>query len=142
MAAAMTTAHATSSPATVEDVTVSRGWSDRLTGAVSAGVGAVTGLAPHGLHHVGPLAGAAIVSGAAGSAFFGVVGFVLTIPLLVRLQRRFGSWLAPGIALALFAVMFTISTLWIGPAIRGDGGESAPDPHDGHDHGAFSVPLH
>ena len=141
MAAAMTTAHATSSPATVQDVTVSRGWSDRLTGAVSAGVGAVTGLAPHVLHHVGPLAGAAIVSGAAGSAFFGVVGFLLTIPLLVRLQRRFGSWLAPGIALVLFAVMFTISTLWIGPAIR-DGGESAPDPHDGHDHGAFSVPLH
>lgn len=45
-----------------------------------------------------------------GSFLFGAIGFVLTLPLLLRLKRRFGSWLAPAIALALFAVMFTVST--------------------------------
>ena len=42
--------------------------------------------------------------------------------------------MAPGIALALFAAMFTISTLWIGPAIRGDDNTPASE-HEQHDHG-------
>lgn len=55
--------------------------------------------------------------------------------MLLWLRRRFGTWIAPGIALAIFAVMFTVSTLWIGPAIRGDGGGSnggQPVDHSSH----------
>lgn len=37
--------------------------------AVTAAVGAVMGLLPHLLHHVGPLGGAVLVTGATGSAF-------------------------------------------------------------------------
>lgn len=107
----------------------------RLYGALSGAVGAVAGIAPHVLHHAGPLAGAAIVGGASGSVLFGALGFVLTVPMLLRLRRRFGGWVAPGIALAIFAVMFAVSTVWIGPAVRdalednGSEGSSLPDPH-------------
>ena len=97
-----------------------RGWLARAGAASSAAVGVVTGAAPHVLHHAGPLAGAALLAGAGGTALFAVIGFVLTVPMLLRLRKRFGTWAAPGVALALFAVMFTVSTLWIGPAIRGD----------------------
>lgn len=101
----------------------------RLYSGLSGAVGTVAGIVPHVLHHVGPIAGAALLTGVGGSILFGAIGFVLTVPMLLRLKRRFGSWLAPGIALAVFAAMFTISTLWIGPAIRdainGDDGPSA-----------------
>jgi hypothetical protein len=83
----------------------------RLWSGLVAVWAAVTGLAPHVLHHVGPLAGAAIVSGIAGTALFGAIGFVATVPLLLRLHRRFGSWRAPAIALALFVTVFTASTI-------------------------------
>jgi hypothetical protein len=108
----------------------------RAGGVLSAAAGTVSGLAPHLLHHIAPIAGAAIVTGAAGSVLFGAIGLALMVPMLMRLHRRFGSWLAPGIAPALFAVMFTVSTLWLGPAIRGDGGANQPSPHDGHDRSA------
>lgn len=51
--------------------------------------------------------------------------------MLLRLSEGFGSWLVPGVALTLFAIMFTISTTWIGSATRGDGGDEATpaDPH-------------
>ena len=104
----------------------------RAYGLASAAVGAVAGITPHVLHHIGPIAGAAILTGTEGSVLLGIIGFALTLPLLVRLKQRFSSWLAPGVALVLFASMFTISTLWIGPAIRGENGgdEAAPvDPH-------------
>jgi hypothetical protein len=66
---------------------------------------------------------------------FGAIGFVLTIPMLLRLRRRFGNWVAPSVALALFALAFTVSTLWIGPAIRGDdGGSSGAQPVDHSSH--------
>jgi hypothetical protein len=107
-------------------------WPARLLGGLSATLGTVAGITPHVLHHIGPIAGAAILTGTEGSVLFGVIGFGLTVPLLIRLKKRFSSWMAPGVALALFAIMFTISTLWIGPAIRGqDGGDGvAPaDPH-------------
>lgn len=103
----------------------------RVGAAFSAGVGAVSGIAPHVLHHVGPIAGAALVTGAGGTVLFGAIGFALTVPMLLRLRKRFQSWLAPGIALAIFVAVFTVSTLWIGPAIRGDGGNSATQT-DGH----------
>lgn len=111
-----------------------RGWMARLYGALSGALGTIAGITPHVLHHVGPIAGAALLTGTGGSILFGAIGFVLTVPLLYRLKRRFRTWLAPGIALAIFAVMFTVSTLWIGPAIRdaigGDDGSSpVADPH-------------
>jgi hypothetical protein len=56
------------------------------------------------------------------------------LPMLARLRRRFGTWAAPGAALALFATMFTVSTLWIGPAIRGDDAGPAGQPTDHSSH--------
>lgn len=107
-----------------------------LTGAV----GVVTGLAPHVLHHVGLLAGTALVAGAGGTALFGVIGVVASIPMLRRLKRRFRSWWAPAIALAVFAVMFSVSAFVVGPRISGvdagsDTGPAAPTQtvdHSGH----------
>ena len=104
----------------------------RAYGLASATVGTVAGITPHVLHHIGPIAGAAILTGTEGSVLFGAIGFVLTLPLLLRLKKRFHSWAAPGVALALFVIMFTISTLWIGPAIRGDNGSDETSPADPH----------
>lgn len=81
--------------------------------------GAFIGLLPHVLHHVGPLAGAALLAGAAGTALFATIGLVAAIPFLLRLYRRFRTWRAPAIALAVFAVMFSLSSFVIGPAISG-----------------------
>lgn len=92
--------------------------------AVTAVIATVMGLAPHVLHHIGLFAGAAFVVGAGGNLLFGAVGLLLSIPLLRRLHRRFGTWKAPAVALAVFAVMFSISAFVIGPAI------SSPDPTD------------
>ena len=115
---------------------------DRRAGAfgsvrstVSAMVGALLGLAPHVLHHVGILAGAGLVTGAGGNLFFGVVGLVLSLPLLRRVYRRFGTWRAPAIALALFAVMFALSAFVVGPALSGGSpaeAPPAPQPSSGH----------
>jgi hypothetical protein len=57
----------------------------RLWGAVVAAWAAVTGVAPHVLHHVGPLAGAALLAGFGGKAIFFVLGLVLSLPMLRRL---------------------------------------------------------
>lgn len=85
-------------------------------GAVVTGIiGTVTGLAPHVLHHVGPLLGVAAAAGAGGTALFGVLGLVASIPMLLRLKRRFGSWWAPLVALTVFAGMFAFSTFVVGP---------------------------
>ncbi len=102
---------------------------------------ATTGAAPHVLHHVGPLAGSALVAGAGGRALFGIAGFVATIPMLRRLRRRTGSWRAPILALAAFAAIYTASTLFVGPAIESATGADAAGPpaeqvdvdHHGHD---------
>jgi hypothetical protein len=108
-------------------------------GAVSAAIGAVMGLLPHVLHHVGLLAGAALVTGVAGNLLFGAVGLLLSIPLLRRLHHRFGTWKAPAIAVALFAMMFALSALVIGPAISDDADQPdvpvrtpTPSEHDSH----------
>jgi hypothetical protein len=112
---------------------VARAWS-----AVLAVWGGFIGLLPHVLHHVGPLAGAALLAGAGGTVLFGAIGFVAAIPFLLRVHRRFGTWRAPMIAIALFAAMFSLSSFVIGPAIAG-GDDPAPQPgieqpagHDGH----------
>ena len=87
-------------------------------------LGAAAGLAPHVLHHVGLLAGMALIAGAGGTALFGILGLALSVPMLLRLRRRFASWWAPAIGLAVFAVMFSVSAFVIGPAINS--GTSAP----------------
>jgi peptidoglycan/LPS O-acetylase OafA/YrhL len=90
----------------------------RVRAAVLAAWAATTGAAPHVLHHVGPLAGTAVVAGAGGRLLFGLLGFVATIPLLRRLRRRTGGWRAPALALTAFVGVFTLSTLFLGPALR------------------------
>ena len=99
----------------------------RLWSAILALWGTITGLAPHVLHHVGPLAGAAFLAGAGGQVLFAVIALVVSIPFLLRIHRRFRTWQAPAIALAVMAAMFSLSTFVIGPAIRGDD-EPSPQP--------------
>ena len=89
-------------------------------------VAALSGIAPHVLHHVGLLAGVALVAGTQGTILFGVLGFLVSIPFLLRLQRRFGTWRAPLIGIVVFAVMFSLSAFVIGPAISGNGETRAP----------------
>ena len=96
----------------------------RVWTAIVAVWGAIAGVAPHVLHHVGPLAGAALLAGFGGKALFFALGLALSVPLLRRLYRRFRTWLAPAIATAVFAAMFALSSLVIAPLITG--GDSAP----------------
>ena len=98
----------------------------RLGAAAMAVWGAFTGVLPHVLHHVGPLAGAAVVAGATGKVVFGLIGLVAAIPFLRRLYRRFHTWIAPAIAVAIFAATFAVSTLVIGPAISGNDAPAKP----------------
>ena len=98
----------------------------RMWGVVLAVWGGFIGLLPHVLHHVGPLAGAALLAGAGGQVLFAGIGFVAAVPFLLRLRRRFGNWRAPAIALAVFAAMFAFSSLVIGPAISGGGDVKSP----------------
>jgi ABC-type branched-subunit amino acid transport system permease subunit len=98
----------------------------RVRAAVAAVGAAVLGAAPHVLHHVGPLAGAALLAGATGKLLFGAVGFLLAIPMLRRLRRRTSSWRLPGAALAVMAVIFTFSSFVIGPALTGSDEPTTP----------------
>ena len=119
-----------------------------LLGTIWAGaraaVGALMGLAPHVMHHIGFLAGAAILTGFLGNAVLYVAGLLLSIPLLRRLRRRFGTWKAPAIGVVIFSALFAFSTFVLGPLFNPDprSGEepAAPAPsatpaaeeHDGH----------
>ena len=119
---------------------------ERVAALASSAVAAVLGVLPHLLHHVGPLAGAALLAGTLGTLLFGAIGLLAAIPFLVRVHRRCGNWRVPAALLALFAVMFSISAFVIGPAIsggEGGGGKStttqqtapsgpAKAGHDGH----------
>ena len=102
-------------------------WLRSVWHAVTAAIGAIVGLAPHVLHHVGLLAGTALVAGAGGTALFGVIGLVASAPMLIRLYRRFRTWRAPAIALGVFAAMFSLSAFVIGPAISGGSDSGSPD---------------
>lgn len=111
-------------------------WRDRLRAmwnALVGGIGMAMGLLPHILHHVGFLAGTALVAGSGGTALFGALGFLFSVPTLMRLRRRFGSWRAPAIGLLIFAAMFSLSAFVIGPAMSG-GGNATPTsvPNTGH----------
>lgn len=95
---------------------------DGVTGVL----GGALGLAPHLLHHISLLAGTALVAGSGGTTLFAVAGLVMSVPLLLRLRRRFGTWLAPAVGLAAFAAMFALSAFVIGPAISGTASSPAP----------------
>ena len=101
----------------------SRAWSTIL-----AAWGAVLGLLPHVLHHVGPLAGAALLAGAAGRLLFAAIALVVSIPLLLRIHRRFRTWIASAIALGVMALMFSLSSFVIGPALTGSEDGAKPSP--------------
>jgi len=102
---------------------VGRAWS-----AIPALWGAFIGVLPHVLHHVGPLAGAALLAGAGGRVLFAAIGFVAAVPFLLRLYRRFQTWIAPAIALAVMATMFLLSSFVIGPRITGSESSSSNEP--------------
>lgn len=114
-------------PQTVAPVGGAPGLAERARLGISAAGAALLGLAPHVLHHAGPLAGAALFAGVGGSLLFGVLGFLAAIPFLLRLHRRHQSWRAPALALALMAVVFSLSTFVVGPAITG-ADQSNPAP--------------
>lgn len=110
---------------------------ERVRIALSGVAAAVLGAAPHVLHHAGPLAGAALLGGAAGAALFGVLGFLASIPFMLRLRRRSGSWRLPVAALAVMASAFALSTLVVGPALSTGGKPAddrlpAPGAHESH----------
>ena len=98
----------------------------RLATAATGAVGAIVGLAPHVLHHIGPLLGVALIAGTRGTILFGLLGLAASVPMLLRLHHRFGTWRAPALALALFTLTFTLSTLLVGPLISGSRTPTAP----------------
>ena len=86
--------------------------------ATRAAIGSVLGLVPHVLHHVGIVAGTALLAGVWGNLALYAAGLLLSIPMLKRLRRRFGSVAAPITGVAVFTVMFLLSAFVIGPAIN------------------------
>lgn len=92
-----------------------RGFWGALWAGTRATVGALMGLAPHVMHHVGFLAGAAFLTGFLGNTVLYLVGLALSIPLLRRLRRRLGTWKAPAIGVAVFTGLFALSAFVIGP---------------------------
>lgn len=105
-----------------------RGSSARVSAAFGGMWAAVTGAAPHVLHHVGPLAGAAIVSGVTGGVVFALVGFLLTIPLLRRIHRHTRSWTAPTLALAALVGVYLTSSFVIAPRLTSSDESGATSP--------------
>jgi hypothetical protein len=111
-----------------------------LRDATGAAVGTALGIVPHVMHHIGLLAGTALITGAAGNALFYAVGLLFSVPMLRRLYRRFRTLWAPGIAVVVFTGLFALSAFVIGPAISGAGDEptptisNAPAPVDDHGH--------
>lgn len=110
--------------------------------AAGAILGTILGIAPHVLHHVSLLAGAALITGASGNALFYVLGLALSVPVLRRLYRRFRTPWAPAIAVAVFTGLFSLSAFVLGPAISGtedpaptnpsNPGPTAPSPTGDH----------
>jgi hypothetical protein len=72
-----------------------------LWNALVAGMAVVMWILPHVLHHIGLLAGTSLIAGAGGTVLFGLIGLAAFVPLLIKLYRRFGTWLAPAVALVV-----------------------------------------
>lgn len=102
---------------------VRRSVGQRVWVGVSSAGAVVLGVLPHVLHHVGLFVGA-LFAGVGGSLVFGAAGFLAAIPFLLRVHRRTGTWRTPAALLALFAVIFSISTFVIGPAITTSSSET------------------
>jgi hypothetical protein len=84
------------------------------------------------------LAGAAVLAGTGGQVLFFVIGIGLATPMLIRLYRRFGTWAAPAIAVLVFAITYTVSSLYIGPLLTGETSTQSEPPSvttTTHDHG-------
>ena len=130
LAPEMTTPEATSEASTDSSISPARagGPLAAVWNAITAVIATLMGLAPHVLHHIGLVAGAAFVVGIGGNLLFGALGLLLSIPLLRRLHRRFGTWKAPAVAVAVFTVMFSVSAFVIGPAISSSEPAEAPQP--------------
>ena len=94
--------------------------------SIRAAIGALLGLVPHVMHHIGILAGAALLTGVFGNTLLYAAGLLLSIPLLNRIRKRFGTWKAPAIGVGVFTAMFLLSALVIGPAINRAG--TGPEP--------------
>lgn len=107
----------------------------RLWGGIVAFVGVITGVASHVLHHVGPLAGAALFAGFGGQVLFFIVGLALSVPLLLRLYHRFGTLLAPAVAVVAFAGIFTFSNVVVAPLLTGSDESRATPSEQPHDDG-------
>lgn len=108
----------------------------RLRLAASGALAAIIGALPHVLHHVGPLAGAALFAGLGGSLLFGALGLLAALPMLIRMRRRHGGWRRPLATLAVFAGIFSVSTFVVTPALTPAGDDqsssSSPAAHDAH----------
>ena len=102
-----------------ESVPATPGLVRLLWGSITGVVGGIVGIAPHVLHHIWLLAGTAVLAGAGGTALFGAIGLLASVPMLLRLRRRFCTWRAPAIALWVFTAMFALSAFVVGPAISG-----------------------
>ena len=126
----MTSTPVTTRPTSVTTVPGESRHARRVTvrAAVTGAVSGVLGIAPHVLHHVGFLAGTALVAGSGGTAVFAAVGLAASVPFLLRLYRRFGSWRAPAIGVVVFTAMFALSAFVIGPAISGGGSGTPTSP--------------
>lgn len=113
-----------------------RGLGARVWGSVVAAWAVVSGVAPHVLHHIGPLAGAALLAGAGGKAIFFALGLLLSLPMLRRLYHRFGTPVAPGLAIVAFVVVFMFSSLVIAPRLTGSEQTKQPgiEQPSGSDH--------
>ncbi len=125
-------------PTGVSAPTAGGRWWTSAWNAAGTAVTGLLGLAPHVLHHVGLFAGAFLVTGATGNVLFGLAGLLLSVPFLLRLHRRHQTWKAPAIAIAVFALVFSLSAFVVGPAITGSTGDSGPttpstpDQHSQH----------
>jgi glucose dehydrogenase len=78
------------------------------------------------MHHIGLIAGTALLTGAFGNGVLYLVGLLLSIPMLRRIHARFGTRWAPAIGVMIFTALFALSAFVIGPAIGGETGSTAP----------------
>ncbi len=102
---------------------------------IKAAIGVALGLLPHLIHHIGLLAGVALITGVAGNLLLYLLGLMLSIPLLRRLHRRFGTRWAPTLGMLAFTAMFALSAFVLGPAISGDSQAPPPSVTVPADHG-------
>ena len=90
----------------------------RLVGAIGTAWATLMGMLPHVLHHIGPLAGAAIIAGTTGIVIFGLLALALTIPVLIRVQRRCGNWRIPAVLLGIMLAAWSASTWVFSPWVQ------------------------